>query len=83
MPGAVAALKRGEGGDLLVIGSARLARTLLEHGLVDELRLIIDPVLAGGGKRVFHDDGVLRRLRLVDHQATPTGAIIATCAPTD
>jgi dihydrofolate reductase len=64
---AVAALKREEGGDLLVIGSTGLVRTLFAHDLIDELRLVIDPVLVGGGKRLFHDDGVLRPLRLVEH----------------
>lgn len=80
---AVAALKQEPGGDLLVIGSTELARTLMEHGLVDELRLIIDPVVVGGGKRLFHDDGALRRLRLVGSRVTSTGAIIATYAPAD
>jgi riboflavin biosynthesis pyrimidine reductase len=54
---------------------------LLERGLVDELRLMIDPVLLGGGKRVFRDDGAFRPLRLVDGQVTSPGAILATYAP--
>lgn len=78
---AVAALKREEGGDLLVIGSTRLAQTLVARDLVDEFRLIIDPVLAGGGKRLFGDDGALRTLRLADSQVTGTGAITATYRP--
>jgi dihydrofolate reductase len=77
---AVAALKREEGGYLLVIGSTELAQTLLEHGLVDELRLIIDPVVVGGGKRLFRDDGALRQFRLADSEVTSTGAIITTYA---
>jgi dihydrofolate reductase len=80
---AVAALKREEGGDILVVGSTELVRTLLEHGLVDELRLIIDPVVVGGGKRLFHDGGALRTLRLVDSRVTSTGAIIATYTPAE
>jgi len=80
--GAVAALKQQEdGGDLLVIGSPRLVRTLVEHDLVDEFRVMIDPVVVGGGKRLFRDDGALRPLRLLDSQVTTTGAIIATYAP--
>jgi dihydrofolate reductase len=79
--GAVAALKREEGGDLLVIGSTELVRTLLEHSLVDELRLMIDPVLVGGGKRLFPDDGALRTLRLTNSTVTTTGAIITTYVP--
>ena len=78
---AVAALKRETGGDLHVIGSTELVRTLIGHDLVDEFRLMIDPVALGGGKRIFRDDGSLRMLRLVDGQLTSTGAILATYAP--
>ena len=77
----MAALKQEDGGDLHVIGSTELVRTLIEHDLVDEFRLMIDPIVLGGGKRIFHDDGVLRPLRLVDGQVTGTGAILATYAP--
>ncbi|HZD02725.1 MAG TPA: dihydrofolate reductase family protein [Actinomycetes bacterium] len=63
-----------------MIGSTALVRTLIEHGLVDEFRLMIDPVVLGGGKRIFGDDGLLRPLRLVDGQVTSTGAILATYA---
>jgi dihydrofolate reductase len=78
---AVAALKQEDGGDLHVIGSTELVQALIEHGLVDELRLMIDPVVLGGGKRIWRDDGVLRPLRLVDSETTPSGAIFATYAP--
>jgi dihydrofolate reductase len=78
---AVAALKEEDGGDLHLIGSTELVQTLIEHGLVDELRLMIDPVVLGGGKRIFRDDGALRPLRLVDSEVTTTGAILATYAP--
>jgi dihydrofolate reductase len=78
---AVAALKRDAGGELLVIGSTKLAQTLIEHELVDEFRVMIDPVVVGGGKRLFRDDAALRRLRLIDSQLTATGAIIATYTP--
>ena len=78
---AVAALKQEDGADVHVIGSAGLVRTLIEQGLVDELRLMIDPVLLGGGKRIFRDDGSLRPLRLVYSEVTTTGAILATYAP--
>ena len=80
---AVAALKQEDDGDLLVIGSTELVRTVIEHDLVDEFRLMIDPLVVGGGKRIFRDDGALRPLRLVDHQVTTTGAILATYAPAD
>ncbi len=78
---AVAALKQADGGDLHVIGSAELVQALIEHDLVDEFRLMIDPVVLGGGKRIFRDDGVRRRLQLVKSEATSTGAILATYAP--
>lgn len=77
---AVHALKAQEGKDLHVIGSPGLVQTLLAVGLLDELRLMIDPVLVGGGKRLFGADGAHRALRLADSQVTSTGAIIATYA---
>jgi dihydrofolate reductase len=80
---AVAALKQEDGGDLLVIGSTQLVQTLITHGLVDEFRVMIDPLVVGGGKRIFRDDGVLRPLRLVDSKVTTTGAIVATYAPAE
>jgi dihydrofolate reductase len=78
---AVATLKQENGGDLHVIGSSELVRTLVEGGLVDELRLMIDPLLLGGGKRIFGDDGALRPLRLVEGVVTSTGAVLAKYAP--
>jgi dihydrofolate reductase len=53
----------------------------IEHDLVDEFRLMINPVVLGGGKPIFRDDGSLRPLRLVDSEVTSTGAILATYAP--
>ena len=76
----VAALKKEDGGDIHVIGSLDLLKSLLEHDLVDEFRLMIDPVAVGGGKRLFPDDRKLRQFRLADSQATTTGAILATYA---
>jgi len=78
---AVTALKQDDDEDLHVIGSTQLVQTLIEHDLVDEFRLMIDPLVLGGGKRLFPDDGGLRPLRLVDSQATTTGAILATYVP--
>ena len=78
---AVAALKQSDSGDMHVIGSLQLVQTLIEHDLVDELRLMIDPVVLGGGKRVFPGDGTLRPLHLIG-AVTTTGAILATYAPT-
>jgi dihydrofolate reductase len=83
VPEAVAALRQEDGGDVHMIGSTALVQTLIEHDLVDEVRLMIDPVVLGGGKRIFRDDGALRPLRLVQSQATTTGAILATYAPAE
>ena len=80
VPDAVRGLKQEDGGDLHVIGSTQLARTLLEHDLVDEFRVMIDPVVVGGGKRIFADDGSMRPLQLVRHEVTTTGAVLATYA---
>jgi dihydrofolate reductase len=78
---AVAALKQKDGDNLLVIGSSKLVQSLIDFDLVDEFRVMIDPLVVGGGKRVFGDDGALRPLRLVDSRVTTTGAILATYAP--
>ena len=78
---AVAALKQEDGKTLNVIGSTQLVHTLIEHDLVDQYRVMMDPLVVGGGKRLFPDDGVARPLRLVESQVTSTGAIIATYAP--
>ena len=75
---AVSALKGKDGGDLHVIGSTELVHSLLDLDLVDEFRVIIDPVVVGGGKRVFSEDGRLRSLRLLDSSVTSKGSIIAT-----
>jgi dihydrofolate reductase len=80
---AVRALKQDDAGDLHVIGSTQLVESLLDGGVVDELRLMIDPLVLGGGKRIFGDDGVRRPLRLVESQVTSTGAILATYASSD
>jgi dihydrofolate reductase len=78
---AVVALKQEKGNDLHVIGSTELVHTLIEHDLVDEFRVMIDPLVVGGGKRIFRSDGVSRPLRLVESQVTTTGAIIVTYVP--
>ena len=78
---AIAALKQEDAGDLVVFGSTVLVQSLIQQSLIDELRLMTDPVLVGGGKRIFPDDGALRPLRLVDQEVTSLGAIIATYAP--
>jgi dihydrofolate reductase len=80
---AVVGLKHKNGGDLLVIGSTKLVQALIERDLADEFRLMIDPLVLGGGKRIFLKDGVARPLRLAGSQVTTTGAIIATYTRAD
>ena len=79
---AVRALKRADGGDLLIVGSTELVQTLMQAGVVDRVRLMIDPILVGGGKRIFPDDRARKSLHLIDSQVTSTGAILATYAST-
>ena len=74
-------LRETDGGNLLVMGSPTLVRTLLSEGLVDELRLMIEPVLLGGGKSIFPDDGGLRTLELVSTVTSDTGVQVCTYRP--
>lgn len=74
-------LHETDGGDLMVMGSPTLVRTLLQEGLVDELRLIVMPVLVGGGKTIFPDDGALRTFELVSTVTSPMGAQVCTYRP--
>ena len=79
----IGALRDRDGGDLSMMGSPTLARTLLQEGLVDELRLMIEPVTLGGGKRMFPEDGVQRTLELVAAVTTGTGVQVCTYRPAD
>ncbi|WP_327369475.1 dihydrofolate reductase family protein [Streptomyces sp. NBC_01217] len=74
-------LRASDGGDLLVMGSPTLARTLLSEGLVDELRLMIMPVLLGGGKSIFPADGALHTLELVSTVTSGAGVNVCTYRP--
>jgi dihydrofolate reductase len=77
----VTALKREPGRDIGVHGSARLVRSMLRAGLVDELRLAVPPVVAGTGERLFEQDGELLRLRLLDARRTSTGVMLLFYGP--
>ncbi len=67
-----------DGSDLLVMGSASLVRALIGEGLVDELRLMVEPVLLGGGKSIFPDDGAMRTLALASTVTAGTGVQVST-----
>ena len=70
----VSRLKQQPDQDLLVYGSGELLGTLLQHGLVDELRLMVFPVVLGGGKRLFADGADMTALKLVETK--PTGSVV-------
>ena len=78
---AVAAVKQELDGNIVVLGSGQLARTLMEHDLVDEYGLTIHPLVLGPGKRLFDEHGAKRSLSLVDSKTTTTGVILATYRP--
>jgi dihydrofolate reductase len=69
----VSKLKKEIGGEILVYASYRLVHTLIEHDLVDELRLFVFPVLAGGGRRLFGEAGGQKPLRLIRTSAVGSG----------
>ncbi len=78
---AVAQLKRTEGPDLIIQGSGTLYPQLLEKGLIDQLTLMTFPVILGSGKVLFGDRTPSQSMRMVEHEVTPSGNIIATYEP--
>ena len=81
VPEYVAALKREDGPEIQVHGSPGLIQTLLEHGLVDEYRLWIFPLMIGAGKRFFGEGTVPVALELVDSQVSKSGVTINVYRP--
>ena len=77
----IRALRERDGGDLVVMGSPTLVRTLLREGLVDELRLMIEPVLLGGGKSIYPDEGAKHTLELVSSVTSGTGVNVSIYRP--
>ena len=76
LPQAVAKLREEHEGDIVVHGSAQLVQELIEHDLVDELRLMVYPVVLGTGKRLFGDTKDKKRLRLADSKTVGDGVTI-------
>ena len=74
--GAIRELRERPGGGVQVMGSPSLAAQLVAEDLVDEYRLMIEPILLGGGKRLFPDDGRARTLELASTRTAKTGVII-------
>ncbi|MGP8300684.1 dihydrofolate reductase family protein [Streptomyces inhibens] len=81
VPAAVTELKQQAGGDLLVYGSGDLINTLLEHDLIDELRLWTHPVVEGTGKRLFSESSPKKTLQLIGTTTFSTGAQVLAYAP--
>jgi dihydrofolate reductase len=77
----VSKLRQKPGGDIVVHGSAQLVQTLLEHDLVDELRLMVFPVILGSGKRLFGTTSDKKPMQLVDSKKLGGGATILTYRP--
>src|SRR5947207_6418284 len=77
----IAKLKQEKDGDIVVPGSFQLLRTLIEHDLVDELRLKIFPVVLGAGERLFGETNDKKPMRLVEAQALDDGIALLTYQP--
>jgi dihydrofolate reductase len=77
----VAELKQQEGKDITIIGSGELVRSLLSERLLDELRLMVHPLILGGGKRLFEDGGDRQALELVDSRRFGSGVLSLTYRP--
>ena len=78
VPAKIRDLKQRPSGDLLIMGSGALIRSLMPHRLIDEFILVIHPLILGTGQRMFPDAGQTTTLRLVKSIATTKGVIIAT-----
>jgi dihydrofolate reductase len=79
----VARIRQEHDGDIVVHGSARLVQGLIENDLVDELRLMVFPVLLGSGKRLFGETSVKKRLRLTSSETVGEGVEILIYHPAD
>jgi dihydrofolate reductase len=77
----IARLKRQTGGDISISSSGSLVRSLLRDGLIDELRLMVHPVVVGSGKRLFEEGGDQIALELVDFRTFSTGVLYLTYRP--
>ncbi len=77
----IAALKKEDGPELQVHGSANLIQTLLRHDLVDQYRLWVFPLVIGSGKRLFAEGTIPSGLKLVDSKTSTTGVVIGTYEP--
>ena len=77
----ISRLKEQPGKDISISGSPTLVRSLLQDGLLDELRLMVHPIVVGSGKRLFKEGGDRKTLRLVDSKTFSTGVLYLTYQP--
>jgi dihydrofolate reductase len=77
----IAKLKQQPGKDISITGSPTLVRSLLADDLLDELRLMVHPIVVGSGKRLFEERGDQKALELVDAQTFSTGVLYLTYQP--
>lgn len=78
VPGEVARLRAEPGGEIRVWGSTQLIKTLAEHDLVDEYRLLVYPLVLGTGKKLFPDGFPSSRFTLAESRALPSGVVVST-----
>jgi dihydrofolate reductase len=78
VPGEVSKLKQQAGNDILIGGSGALAMTLMEHDLIDEIRMLVHPIAVGAGKRLFEGANAPVALKLVDTQSFDSGVVALT-----
>jgi dihydrofolate reductase len=77
----ISRLKQQPGKDIGIVGSGTLVRSLLRDGLLDELTLMVPPIILGRGKRLFEEDGDQKALELVDSRTFSTGVLYLTYRP--
>ena len=78
IPGAIAALKREDGPDLLIQGSSELIQTLLAHDLIDRFQLMVMPLVLGPGKKLFGDGAMPAAMKLAFSKVSTTGVVVAS-----
>ena len=81
LAGEIAKLKAQPGKNITVGGSLTLVRSLLREGLLDELTLMIHPIIVGKGRRLFTEENERQNMKLVDSKTTGTGVVILTYQP--
>jgi dihydrofolate reductase len=79
----VSRLKQQPGKDILVFGSVSLVNTLMQHGLIDEYRLMVFPIVVGRGKRLFEDGGGTTVLKLAETKTFDSGVVVLTYEPVE